>query len=69
MRKDDLVDVLCPEDWSELPPKEFQRKVGSCLHYLLDRDQKNTKVRNASSFLGGIVGGILTVIGTKISGV
>jgi len=70
MANGELLKALCPspEEWKDMEQTEFQEHAGKCLGYLLKRDQYRLMVSSAASFIGGIVGGIgtvLTYIGLK----
>ena len=59
-----LLNALCPspEEWAAMETKEFQERVGKCLGYLLYRDQQRLVVSSISSFIGGLVGGAVTML-------
>ena len=67
MGKDELLDALCPEPdaWEKMDQKAFQSMAGKCFWYLLHQDQKNRFKNNASSFIGGVIGGLLALFGMK----
>jgi len=67
MANGDLLSTLCPkpEEWRNMEQGLFQEKVGDMFGYLLRRDQKRTITNSISSFVGGIIGGILATCGIK----
>ena len=62
-----MLDALCPEPdaWEKMDQKAFQSMAGKCFWYLLHQDQKNRFKNNASSFIGGVIGGFLAFFGIK----
>ncbi|MEN6473760.1 MAG: hypothetical protein ABFD81_07095 [Syntrophaceae bacterium] len=54
---EEIVSILCDEDWAHLPKEVFQRKVGQGMTYLLrksmHRDWKMAGISALSGFLGG----------------
>jgi hypothetical protein len=64
MSKNDLLSALCPSpnEWKDMDSKEFQECVGKILGYLLERDQKGMVINTISAFVGGLIGGTVTVL-------
>jgi hypothetical protein len=67
MSSDELIDVLCPspDEWKKMEAHEFQFRVGKCLHYLLGRDRYRLYIASLSSFVGGVIGGIVAYVGMR----
>lgn len=71
---EEVVRILCEENWEDMPPKVFQRKVGLCMTYLLKRsmrmDWMQVGIVSVSGFLGGAAVWIALILasGTKIIG-
>lgn len=63
-----IVDILCEEDWEHLPSEVFQRKVGHAVVYLLKysmrRDWKAAGISAVSGFLGGAAVWVALIITT-----
>jgi prolipoprotein diacylglyceryltransferase len=65
MANGDLLKALCPspEEWKLMEQKEFQEHAGKCLGYLLHRDQQRKMIDSGASFIGGIIGGAIALLG------